>query len=67
MSHGGPRKGSGRKPRADARSVAKSIKVSRDVADYLAEHGTGLIEDMIRRSKAFKQWAARLDERDEKA
>jgi len=45
-----------RKPDATARRVPKAIKVSRPVADYLAEHGTGIIEDMIRRSRAFREW-----------
>ena len=58
VDHGGKRDGAGRKPREDGngRTVPKSIKVSRDVADYLGQHGTGIIEDMIRRSAAFKKW-----------
>jgi hypothetical protein len=56
--HGGSRKGSGRKPNEDGqgRSVPKSIKVSQEVADYLAETGTGIIEDLVRKTKAFKEW-----------
>lgn len=57
MSHGGKRKGAGRKPAPDSRSVPKSIKVSQRVADYLAERGTGVIEDAIRRTKDFREWA----------
>lgn len=59
-SHGGKREGAGRKPREDGkgRTVPKSIKVSRDVADYLSERGTGIVEDMIRRSAAFRSWLA---------
>lgn len=58
MTHGGKREGSGRKPQEDGkgRTIPKSIKVSQEVADYLSEHGTGIIEDMIRKSKAFKKW-----------
>ena len=58
MSQGGKREGAGRKPRPDGqgRTVPKSIKVSREVADYLAAVGTGVIENMIRKSKAFKEW-----------
>ena len=56
MTHGGKREGAGRKASPDSRSVPKSIKVSREVADYLSEHGTGLIEDAIRKSKAFRDW-----------
>lgn len=57
-NRGGKRTNAGRKPQADGqgRSVAKSIKVSKGVADYLTAHGTGLIEDLIRRSKAFREW-----------
>ena len=57
-SHGGKRPGAGRKPRSDGkgRTTPKSIKVSRDVAEYLDRVGTGVIEDMLRRSKAFREW-----------
>jgi hypothetical protein len=56
---GGKRDNSGRKPREDGkgRTVPKSIKVSQEVADYLTEHDTGLIEDVIRKTKAFKEWS----------
>lgn len=59
MTHGGKREGSGRKPQEDGkgRTVPKSIKVSQEVADYLAEVGTGIIENMIRKSKPFKKWS----------
>ena len=58
MTHGGSRKGSGRKPNEDGqgRSVPKSIKVSQEVADYLSETGPGIIEDLVRKTKAFKEW-----------
>ena len=55
--HGGKRTGAGRKARPDSRSVPKSIKVSQQVADYLADRGTGVIEDALRRTKDFKEWA----------
>jgi hypothetical protein len=55
--HGGKRKGAGRKASPESRSVPKSIKVSQQVADYLAEFGTGIIEDTLRRSKAFREWS----------
>lgn len=55
-SHGGKRLGAGRKASPDSRNVPKSIKVSREVADYLAAKGTGLIEDAIRKTKAFREW-----------
>ena len=59
MSQGGKREGAGRKPCPDGkgRTVPKSIKVSQEVADYLAKVGTGIIEDTLRRSKAFRDWA----------
>lgn len=58
MSHGGKREGAGRKPREDGqgRTIPKSIKVSQEVADYLSEVGSGVIEDMLRKSKAFREW-----------
>lgn len=55
--HGGKRAGAGRKASPDSRSVPKSIKVSQEVADYLTSRGTGLIEDAIRKTKAFREWA----------
>lgn len=55
--HGGKRKGAGRKARPDSRSVPKSIKVSQEVADYLSDRGTGVIEDALRRTKDFRDWA----------
>jgi hypothetical protein len=59
MKHGGKREGAGRKPRPDGkgRTVPKSIKVSQEVADYLAEVGSGIIETILRNSKAFRDWA----------
>jgi hypothetical protein len=59
MSHGGKRDGAGRKASPDSRSVPKSIKVSRQVADYLSDRGTGVIEDALRRTKDFKDWLNR--------
>ena len=56
---GGKREGAGRKPREDGkgRTIQKSIKVSQEVADYLGEVGTGIIEDTLRKSKAFREWS----------
>jgi len=58
MTAGGKRTNAGRKPNPDGqgRSIPKSIKVSRDVADYLAAVGTGVIEDVLRKTKAFRDW-----------
>ena len=63
--HGGKREGAGRKPSPESRSVPKSIKVSREVADYLGEHGTGIIETLIRKSKKFKAWKTNRQPRHE--
>lgn len=56
---GGKREGAGRKPQkaGNARTVGKSIKVSQKVADYLAAVGTGIIEDALRKTKAFREWS----------
>lgn len=56
---GGKRAGAGRKPREDGkgRTVPKSIKVSQEMADYLGEVGTGVIEDAIRKTKQFREWS----------
>ena len=59
--HGGKREGAGRKATPDSRNVPKSIKVSQEVADYLKERGTGVIEDAIRRTKDFRDWKGRLN------
>ncbi len=55
-NHGGFREGAGRKPSPDSRSIPKSIKVSREVADYLSHVGTGIIEGLVRKSKEFRAW-----------
>jgi hypothetical protein len=59
MNQGGKREGAGRKPRSDGkgRTVPKSIKVSQEVANYLNLVGTGIVEDEIRKTKEFKDWA----------
>jgi len=33
-------------------------RVSQDVRDFIAEHGSGVIEDLVRRTKAFRDWLA---------
>lgn len=57
--HGGKRKGAGRKPAPDSRNVPKSIKVSQQMADYLSEVGTGVVEDALRKTKQFRSWSKR--------
>ena len=58
--HGGSRPGAGRKPFPDGkgRSVPKSIRVSQDVADYLSDVGSGIVEEVVRKSKGFRDWVA---------
>ena len=55
---GGARIGAGRKPKdpAHPKNTDKTIKVSEQVADYLADVGTGIVEDTIRVSKPFREW-----------
>lgn len=54
---GGPRVGAGRKARdAQPRNIPRSIKVSEDVDLYLDHTGTGIVEEMLRRSASFKEW-----------
>lgn len=60
-THGGPRvagpgKRMGRPPKEDARSVGRAIRISEDVDAYLSETGSGLVETLVRRTKAFRDW-----------
>jgi hypothetical protein len=57
-THGGKRENSGRKPSKNGqpKNISKSIKVSAEVAEYLREFGTGIVEDVIRKTKSFLQW-----------
>jgi hypothetical protein len=59
MSHGGKRKGAGRKPAPDAKQPI-SARVSPDVKAFLAEqeNASETIDETIQRSKAFKTWKA---------
>lgn len=54
-SRGGKRAGSGPKPErpGEPKNVPRSIRVSKPVADYLSQHGTGIIEELIRGLKDF--------------
>jgi hypothetical protein len=56
-SRGGARAGSGPKAErpGEPRNVPKSIRVSQPVADYLSEHGTGIIEELIRGLPGFSR------------
>lgn len=53
---GGPRAGAGRPKKADAKNVGVSLRVSREVKAYLSVVGTGVVEDLIRRSGPFRDW-----------
>ncbi len=61
MKHGGSRDGAGRppSPEGQARIVRKSLRVSKEVGEYLDETGTGWVEDVIRNSKHFQDWQSR--------
>lgn len=60
-SHGGRRKGAGRKARPDEVKLPLAIKVNRELSAYLATVAskTGTIEDALRRSKGFRDWKRR--------
>lgn len=57
MTHGGKREGAGRKPSPDSK-VAITKKLDREIVAYLqsCDNATAVIEEAIRRSKAFKEW-----------
>ena len=59
MSHGGKRKGAGRKPAPDAKQPI-SARVSPEVKSFLAEQANAseTIDETIQRSKAFRMWKA---------
>ncbi|MCX6125698.1 MAG: hypothetical protein NTV34_13280 [Proteobacteria bacterium] len=56
---GGKRKGAGAKPKpiGETRPVQKGFRCSVEVGWFLAEVGTGVIEELVRVSEAFKQWS----------
>ena len=59
MSHGGKRKGAGRKPAPKGeRKVERSIKLAPKLDEYLRqrENATATIETALRRSKDFRDW-----------
>ena len=55
---GGKRKGAGRKPKpiTETKPVQKGFRCSVQVGAFLAHVGTGMIEDLVIRSEAFKRW-----------
>ena len=56
---GGKRKGAGSKPKPvdQTKPVQKGFRCSVEVGEFLAEVGTGFIEDVIRVSEVFKRWS----------
>ena len=58
-NRGGKRKGAGSKPKPidQTKPVQKGFRCSMEVGWFLAEVGTGVIEDIVRVSEAFKRWS----------
>jgi hypothetical protein len=56
---GGKRKGAGSKPKPidQTKPIQKGFRCSLEVGAFLAEFGTGVIEDIVRVSEAFKRWS----------
>ena len=56
---GGKRKGAGSKPKPidQTKPIQKGFRCSVEVGAFLAEVGTGFIEDAIRVSEIFKRWS----------
>ena len=56
---GGKRKGAGSKPKpiSETKPIQKGFRCSTEVGAFLAEVGTGVIEDLVKVSEAFKRWS----------
>ena len=56
---GGKRKGAGSKPKpvGQTKPIQKGFRCSMEVGAFLAEVGTGFIEDAIRVSEVFRRWS----------
>ena len=54
--HGGKREGAGRPKKKNARIIPTPGKVSQEVAQFLRDAGTHLVEEILRRSKDFREW-----------
>lgn len=61
MSHGGKRKGAGRKPSPERAKVPYGTKLEFEVVEYLrqCDNAAKTLEDAVKRSKAFKEWKAK--------
>lgn len=64
-NRGGKREGAGRKASPDSRSVARAIRVTQLVDRYLTEVGSGKCEDVIRKSKEFREWVKLRENNDQ--
>lgn len=64
MSHGGKRKGAGRKPSHNAAKVPYGTKLEGDVVEYLrqCENAAKTLEDVIKRTKSFREWKAKQND-----
>ena len=58
MTHGGKRKGAGRKAGPNGAKVPYATKLTPDVVEYLRQldNAAETIDDTLRRSKAFLEW-----------
>lgn len=58
-THGGSRPGSGRPPKPEIRKVPMAFKFDQEIAAYLATvaNKTVTIEDALRLTEAFRNWA----------
>jgi hypothetical protein len=63
LKHGGKRNGAGRKPSPDVAKVPYGTKLEAEVVEYLrqCENAAKTLEDVIKRTKAFKEWKAKYD------
>lgn len=62
MSHGGKRDGAGRKPARGVRKCTLALRVTPEIKQFLAEQedsASNIVEDAIRRTKAFREWKAK--------
>jgi len=59
-TRGGRRLGAGRPKKRNARTIPRSIRISAELQEFLALHGSGIIETQIRKSKEFRQWAKKI-------
>ena len=54
----GPGKRMGRPPTEEPRSTPRAIRISAVVNEYLSDVGSGIVEDVLRKSKGFRDWFA---------